>query len=81
MNPSLLIGPHINKLLFKESGTCVRCGESIKYNPSKSFCIDCYSKWAEWENEYYTESNCHKCDKKKEDISFAKPQCYSYYEY
>lgn len=63
----------------KNSASCIRCNKSIKYNPDKPFCSDCFHEWAEWENETYAETYCHHCSKNKENISFAKPECYSCY--
>lgn len=63
---------------FKSNGgTCIRCGTSISFDTGKPLCKDCYYEWAEWENEFYIENFCHKCGKRKDEISFAKPQCYS----
>jgi HKD family nuclease len=63
----------------KNKGSCIRCAMKIPFNPEKPLCVDCYHEWAEWENEYYLETYCHNCGKKKDDISFAKPECYSCY--
>ena len=60
-------------------GSCIRCNKFIDYNPEKPFCLDCFHEWAEWENDFYIEVYCHHCNKKKDDISFAKPECYSCY--
>lgn len=61
------------------NGSCIRCNSSIKYNPDKPFCPDCFHEWAEWENDFYIETFCHHCNKKRDDISFAKPECYTCY--
>jgi phosphatidylserine/phosphatidylglycerophosphate/cardiolipin synthase-like enzyme len=61
----------------KNTGTCIRCDLKIPFNPEKPLCLDCYHEWAEWENEYYIEIFCHNCGKRKNDISFAKPECYT----
>jgi phosphatidylserine/phosphatidylglycerophosphate/cardiolipin synthase-like enzyme len=63
----------------KNTGTCIRCDIKIPFNPEKPLCLDCYHEWAEWENEYYIEIFCHNCGKRKNDISFAKPECYTCY--
>lgn len=60
-------------------GHCIRCSSPINYNPLKPFCISCYTEWAEWENEYYTEVFCHLCGQRKSGISFARPECKSCY--
>ena len=61
------------------NGACIRCRTKIPYNPEKPLCIDCYREWAEWENEYYLETYCHCCGRTKDEIFFAKPECYSCY--
>lgn len=60
-------------------GKCIRCKENITHNPEKPFCYNCFQEWADWENEWYTENYCHTCGKKKEGISFAKPECHPCY--
>jgi len=63
----------------KSKGTCIRCDMKIPLNPEKPLCVDCFHEWAEWENEDYIENFCHNCGKEKDDISFAKPECYPCY--
>ena len=61
--------------LIGDSGSCIRCGERISYNPDKPFCIDCYNSWTRFENPKYKEKYCHKCGKPT-DTSKEKPVCY-----
>jgi len=53
--------------------------DSGKIGKIKVIKVDCFHEWAEWENDFYIETYCHHCNKKKDNISFAKPQCYSCY--
>ncbi|WP_440948745.1 HRDC domain-containing protein [Methanosarcina sp. T3] len=61
--------------LINDSGSCIRCGEKIRYNPDEPFCIDCYNSWARFGNPKYKEKFCHKCGKPV-DTSKEKPVCY-----
>jgi hypothetical protein len=61
--------------LINDSGSCIRCGEKIRYNPDEPFCIDCYNSWVRFGNPKYKEKYCHKCGKQI-DTSKEKPVCY-----
>ncbi len=61
--------------LINDSGTCIRCGEKISYNPDEPFCINCYNSWARFGNPKYKEKYCHKCGKPT-DTSKEKPVCH-----
>ncbi len=61
--------------LINDSGTCIRCGEKISYNPDEPFCINCYNSWARFGNPKYKEKYCHECGKPT-DTSKEKPVCY-----
>ena len=63
----------------KFKGKCIRCGDKIKFDQEKPLCRNCYTDWAEWENEDYIETFCHNCGLKKDDITFAKPECFPCY--
>jgi ribosomal protein S14 len=71
--------PVAEKSKEKSSGYCVRCGDTLSFNISKPLCRDCYTEWAEYENEDYEENFCHHCGKEK-DVTFAKPVCYNCYK-
>jgi PLD-like domain len=60
-------------------GTCLRCGDDIKYNLSKPLCRDCYDEWAEWGNEDHREHFCHSCGSSA-DTTMASPECYQCYK-
>ncbi|MCD6216572.1 hypothetical protein J7L05_01790 [bacterium] len=64
---------------LNDSGTCIRCGANIDFDPSRPFCNDCYKKWAKYKNEDFTEKYCHDCGKKHK-TSMAKPLCYECYK-
>lgn len=61
------------------NGTCIRCGEKIRYNESKPLCDKCYSTWSSFGNKDYPEIFCHKCGKQDSwsNITFANPLCQS----
>lgn len=70
--PTSTIGP--------TAGICIRCAIPIELNPHKPLCRNCYSEWAEWENEYYQEEFCHRCGQEMAGISYAYPQCNKCYK-
>ena len=57
-------------------GYCVRCEIRIQYDPTRPYCKDCFSSWAQWENAGYNENVCHCCGQFTNPISMSKPQCY-----
>lgn len=57
-------------------GYCIRCSKRIPLDPSRPYCNDCYSIWAQFENPEYQENNCHVCGE-YEKTSMLKPLCYS----
>ena len=59
----------------KTQGYCIRCSDTIEYNPERPYCDDCYAIWFQFENFEYQENNCHKCGE-AESSSMNKPQCY-----
>ncbi len=61
-----------------ETGSCIRCGSEINFDPERPMCRDCYYSWNNYGNPYYKENNCHGCGK-KEATSMAKPLCKSCY--
>lgn len=56
-------------------GYCIRCWTCIKLNPRAPLCSDCHSMWSVYKNHQYVEKYCHKCGRKKEEISFGVPLC------
>jgi len=61
------------------SGHCIRCGVKMEVNPSRPLCSKCYSIWAKYSDQEYTEKYCHICGKESKQ-SYAKPVCYSCYK-
>lgn len=59
-------------------GYCIRCETRIDYNPTRPYCGDCFSIWAQFENPDYQENVCHRCGE-YEMTSMNKPQCYNCY--
>jgi hypothetical protein len=55
-------------------GFCVRCRGSVRLDPERPFCIECYSTWSVYENEEYPERWCHDCGADA-DTSMARPLC------
>jgi len=58
----------------RQEGTCIRCGDGIRYQPRAPLCDECYDSWAAWGNEDYPEKKCHRCAKSA-DVSKARPLC------
>ena len=60
------------------NGYCIRCREVITYNPDHPYCYDCYSEWADYQNDEYEDNFCHACGD-DEDSSMKYPLCDSCY--
>lgn len=45
----------------RPDGHCIRCSDSIPFNPARPYCANDYAKWAEYANEDYKDKFCHKC--------------------
>lgn len=58
----------------RQAGTCIRCGDGIRYQPRAPLCDDCYDSWAAWGNEDYPEKKCHRCAKPG-NVSKGRPLC------
>lgn len=58
----------------RPAGTCIRCGDGIRYQPRAPLCDDCYDSWAAWGNEDYPEKKCHRCAKPA-NVSKGRPLC------
>jgi phosphatidylserine/phosphatidylglycerophosphate/cardiolipin synthase-like enzyme len=59
-------------------GCCIRCGDSVRYDPWTPLCNDCYRTWAAWGNEEFQERYCHRCGN-EQHTSKASPLCYTCY--
>lgn len=60
-------------------GYCLRCENRISFDPSRPYCPDCYSVWAEYGNPNYEENVCHACGE-FELTTMVKPLCYDCYK-
>ncbi len=60
-------------------GRCIRCKESIPFDPDRPLCDDCFKSWNQYENWDYEEDYCHRCGADW-DTSYAKPLCRPCYD-
>ncbi|MFE8596996.1 phospholipase D-like domain-containing protein [Archangium violaceum] len=58
----------------EKEGCCIRCGDDIPFDPERPYCWDCYTEWAEWENEDYEDDFCHACGDDY-PATMARPLC------
>ena len=64
----------INDYNQRDRGYCIRCNKWIPLDPTRPYCIDCFSIWAQWENLDFQENNCHVCGEHGH-MTMAKPLC------
>lgn len=57
-----------------EEGSCIRCAESIDFEPERPLCKDCYAVWKRYGDPEYPEEYCHACGDESA-TSMAKPLC------
>lgn len=62
----------------KGMGFCIRCETRVEYNPTRPYCIDCFYKWSQFENPFYSENVCHQCGEYNSS-SMEKPECWNCY--
>jgi hypothetical protein len=60
----------------EESGFCIRCGDSLPFNPDRPFCCGCYAEWGTNDTPEHPRDFCHRCGKRN-DTSAVRPLCYS----
>lgn len=77
--PEFLPTNSFNNQAAAKLGYCIRCEESIPYNPDKPYCSKCYSTWLQFSNPFYEEKVCHSCGTRVK-TSMEKPVCYSCYK-
>lgn len=67
--------PQASKTKTKQTtGFCIRTGVAIPFNPERPMSYEAYKKWAEYEDENYSEKYCHFSGQLSNgDTSFAKP--------
>lgn len=58
-------------------GVCIRCGDTIDFDPNRPLCYDCYMEWNQYGNPDYPEHVCHRCGREDRfgNITFARPLC------
>lgn len=61
-------------VLPHSGGFCIRCGESVDYDPGRLLCGEDYSVWKRYADPTYRESYCHACGEPS-NTSMAKPLC------
>lgn len=57
-----------------EGGRCIRCKDSMDFDPDRPLCDKCFKSWKRYENWDFTEKYCHDCGEKWK-TSYAKPLC------
>ena len=62
-----------------ETGSCIRCGDSIPANAAQPYCSRCYRSWNRYKNPDYEEKRCHTCGKEHK-VTMAKPVCPTCYK-
>ena len=60
-------------------GRCIRCKESIPFDPDRPLCDDHFKTWKRYENWDYEEDYCHRCGADW-DTSYGKPLCRPCYD-
>ncbi len=60
-------------------GRCIRCKESIPFDPDRPLCDDHFKSWKRYENWDYEEDYCHRCGADW-DTSYGKPLCRPCYD-
>ena len=60
-------------------GRCIRCKESIPFDPDRPLCDDHFKSWKRYENWDYEEDYCHRCGADW-DTSYGKPICRPCYD-
>ena len=66
-----------NIVTTKNDGFCIRCGKPIPFNPDMPYCSSCFPNWSQTNEMKHLENHCHKCGHLEEDISMARPLCFS----
>jgi len=61
------------------AGHCIRCDESIPFNPGRPYCPGDFESWARYENEDYPDKYCHRCGT-PHPATMRKPLCRDCFE-
>ena len=62
-----------------EGGRCIRCSDSVDFDPDRPLCEDCFKTWNQYGDWDYPEKHCHSCGEKRK-TSYAKPLCRPCYD-
>ena len=62
-----------------EGGRCIRCNDSVDFDPDRPLCEDCFKTWNQYGDWDYPEKYCHSCGEKRK-TSYAKPLCRPCYD-
>ena len=57
-----------------DEGHCLRCGETIPFDPDRPYCAKDYKAWAKWSNPDYEDEFCHMCGDDAA-VSMNEPIC------
>jgi phosphatidylserine/phosphatidylglycerophosphate/cardiolipin synthase-like enzyme len=60
-------------------GHCLRCGDTVPFNPERPYCADDYAQWARYKNENFEDRYCHRCGA-QHPATMRKPLCRDCYE-
>jgi phosphatidylserine/phosphatidylglycerophosphate/cardiolipin synthase-like enzyme len=64
--------------LTRRRGRCIRCARSIRLNPERPLCGECYAVWASYGDPDYVEQVCHACGR-PDRTSVQRPLCFHCY--
>jgi len=62
------------KFVKPESGFCIRCEKTIKYDYYYPYCPDCYKTWKKFKDRNYVEKVCHSC-RQEWNTTMNRPLC------
>lgn len=77
--PSNTTSYKISNNKISNQGYCIRCRCQIPLNPSRPYCLKCFSIWNQFQNPEFLEYNCHLCGNQNQS-SMMRPVCYSCYQ-
>ena len=69
----------LNEFVVATGGRCIRCKESIPFDPDRPLCDDHFKIWRRYENWDFEEDYCHRCGADS-DTSHGKPLCRPCYD-
>lgn len=60
----------------RNNGYCIRCSDTIQFDPERPYCGTCFYSWSHFENPHYEETTCHQCGYEN-NSTMIKPVCYN----